>query len=168
MIPRKLKHLNLFVDGRGYAGKIDTLTLPVLSRNMEEARYGGMNAPMEFDMGMEKLEATIVIAEYDVELFRLWGLTDHAGVALRMKGSTQADDGSGVIPVEVVQRGRWRTLNAGDWKAAEATTLTAEIALSYYEYISDKVSEIKIDVANMIEVVGGVDRLAEHRAAIGI
>ena len=36
MIPRVLKNFNLFVDGRGLAGTVSTLTLPKLSTKMEE------------------------------------------------------------------------------------------------------------------------------------
>ena len=62
MIPRKLKHFNLFVDGRGYAGKIEELTLPKVTIKAEEFRAGGMDAPMEIDLGMEKLEAEFTLA----------------------------------------------------------------------------------------------------------
>ncbi len=168
MIPRKLKNMNLFVDGQGYAGKVESLTLPKLSRTMEEWRGGGMQAPIECDMGMEKLEATFVVAEYAEDLFRLWGLTDSAAVNLRMKGVLEADDADGgVTPVEAVLRGRWRELDLGDWKAGEAATMTVAIALTYYNYISNGENLIEIDVPNMVEKVGGVDRLAEHRAALG-
>lgn len=168
MIPKKLKNLNLFVDGDNYMGKVDTLTLPVLTRNMEEARYGGMNAPLEFDMGMEKLESSFVLAEYSDELYKHWGITDIAGIMLRMRGAVEAEDGSGVIGLEIVQRGRWRSINMGDWKVAEASTLTIEGALSFFEYIANGQSLIKIDVPSMVEIVGGVDRLAEQRRALGI
>jgi len=40
-IPRKLKAFSLFVEGRGYAGKVAELTLPKLTRKMEEWRAGG-------------------------------------------------------------------------------------------------------------------------------
>jgi len=49
MLPKILKNFNVFVDGRGYAGKIDEITLPKLTIKTEEYRAGGM--------GMEKLEA---------------------------------------------------------------------------------------------------------------
>ena len=36
MLPRILKNFNLFVDGRGYAGRVDEITLPKLTIKTEE------------------------------------------------------------------------------------------------------------------------------------
>lgn len=74
MLPKILKNFNVFVDGRGYAGKIDEVTLPKLTIKTEEYRAGGMDIPINIDMGMEKLEAEFTFSEYDSELFRLFGL----------------------------------------------------------------------------------------------
>ena len=52
-----LKNFNLFVDGRGYAGKAEEVTPPKLTIKTEEFRGGGMDVPAAVDMGMEKLEA---------------------------------------------------------------------------------------------------------------
>lgn len=42
MIPKILKNFNLFVDGRGYAGKAEEVTPPKLSLKTQE--FGGMDA----------------------------------------------------------------------------------------------------------------------------
>ena len=62
-LPRVLKNMNLFVDGRGYAGRIDEIQLPKLTLKTEEHRAGGMDLPVEIDLGMEKLEAELTIAD---------------------------------------------------------------------------------------------------------
>ena len=64
MIADVLKNMNLFVDGRGYAGVVDELTPPKLTMKTEEHRAGGMDAPVELDMGMEKLEASFSLKKY--------------------------------------------------------------------------------------------------------
>lgn len=169
MIPRKLKNFSVFVDGRGYAGKIDEITLPKLSRKMEEYRAGGMNAPVEIDMGMEKLEAELTFAEYNEDLFKLWGLVDNAGVNIRAKGALEADDeNKKLTAIEIVLRGRWREIDTGGWKAGDNTTLKVSVAASYFKYISDNAELVEIDVPNMIERIGGVDRLQKQRAALGL
>lgn len=168
-IPRKLKHFSLFVEGRGYAGRVEELTTPKLVRKMEEYRAGGMNAPIELDMGMDKLEAEFTLAEYNEEMFKVWGVRDNAGIGLRFKGALEADDGSGTVtPVDIVLRGRWRELDLGNWKGGDNATLKVSVALSYYKYNSNGEDLVEIDVPNMVEKVGGVDRLADHRAAIGV
>jgi len=50
-----LKYLNLIVDGRGYAGKIEEYSAPDLTVSTEEFRGGGMDAPIDIDMGQEKM-----------------------------------------------------------------------------------------------------------------
>ena len=44
--PRVLKNMNLFVDGRGYAGRVDEIELPKLTLKTEEHRAGGMDVPV--------------------------------------------------------------------------------------------------------------------------
>lgn len=169
MLPRTLKNFNLIVDGRGYAGRIEELTLPKLSRKMEEFRGGGMNAPVEIDMGMEKLECEFTLAEYNEDVLKLWGLTDAAGCSLKFKGSLEADDASSTqTPVEVIVRGRWRELDMGGWKGGDKATLKVTVAVSYYKYNASGQDLIEIDVPGMIEKVNGVDRLAATRANLGL
>ncbi|WP_183142474.1 phage major tail tube protein, partial [Pseudomonas coronafaciens] len=52
MIPETLSNLNLFVDGVSFQGDVPSLTLPKLTIKTEEHRAGGMDAPVELDMGM--------------------------------------------------------------------------------------------------------------------
>ncbi|GHT98386.1 hypothetical protein FACS1894126_3800 [Alphaproteobacteria bacterium] len=59
MLPKILKNFNVFVDGRGYAGRVEEVSLPKLSLKTDEFLAGGMDAPIEIDLGMEKLEADL-------------------------------------------------------------------------------------------------------------
>ena len=45
-----LKNFNLFVDGRGYAGRTEEVTPPKLTIKTEELRAGGMDAPISIDL----------------------------------------------------------------------------------------------------------------------
>ena len=167
MMPRVLKNFSLIVDGRGYAGRVAELTTPKLTRKMEEYRGGGMAAPAEMDMGMEKLECDFTLKEYSEEVLKLWGVADLAGVAVRFKGALEADDATGTITsVEIVARGRWRELDGGAWKPGEATSLKVTMACSYFKYVVNGATLIEIDVVNMVEIVNGVDRMAAVRTAL--
>ena len=73
--PEVLKNINVFVDGVGKVGIAAQLTLPKLTYKTEEFRGGGMNAPIEIPMGMEKLEASFTAREYVRDNFRMLGLT---------------------------------------------------------------------------------------------
>ena len=166
MIPKILKNFNAFVDGRGYAGRVDEITLPKLTIKTEEHRAGGMDVPVEIDMGMEKLEAEITFAEYDVELFRLFGLIDGNAVSLTLRGAIQAD--AEAEPIVVNLRGSFREVDAGTWKAGDKATLKCMVAVRYYRLTINADSVIEIDAENMIRIIGGEDQMATIRQAIGI
>lgn len=166
MIPKILKNFNAFVDGRGYAGRVDEITLPKLTVKTEEHRAGGMDVPVEIDMGMEKLEAELTFAEYDVELFRLFGLIDGNAVSLTLRGAIQADGEA--EPIVINLRGSFREVDAGTWKAGDKATLKCMVAVRYYRLTINGDSVIEIDAENMIRIIGGEDQMATIRQAIGI
>ena len=114
-LPRVLKNMNLFVDGRGYAGRIDEIQLPKLTLKTEEHRAGGMDLPVEIDLGMEKLEAELTIADHDPGVFKLFGLLDNAATQITIRGAIQAQ-GAQAKPVIVNLRGGWKELDAGTRK----------------------------------------------------
>ncbi len=167
-LPRKIKNFATFVDGVSYAGEMPEVTLPKLARKMDDYRSGGMNAPVKADFGMEGMEAELTAAGYMSDLFKSWGTLRHDGVMLRFAGALQADDGENVDALEIVMRGRFSEIDPGSAKAGEATAIKYKAALSYYKLTVNGETLIEIDAVNMIEMVNGVDRLAESRAALGI
>ena len=169
MLPRKLKNFNLFVDGVGFAGRVVEVQLPKLSRKMEELRAGGMNAPVEIDMGMEKLTSEFTLAEFTRDILEQFGTTDTNASNLRFRGALLADDESNKTDaVEITMRGRWSEIDRGSAKAGDNTDMKVAVACTYYKETLNGETLIEIDVINMKEVVGGVDRLESQRDALGI
>ena len=166
-LPRKLKNLNLFNDGVTYIGQLGEVTLPKLTRKMEEWRGGGMNAPIKMDQGMEALEIEAVCGGLMRDVFLQYGIARHDGVMLRFAGAYQRDDTGRVDAVEVVVRGRHEEIDPGKAKAGDDTEFKFKTAASYYKLMVNGETLVEIDVANMVEIVGGVDRLLEQRIAIG-
>ena len=99
-------------------------------------------------------------------ILRQYGVTRHDGVQLRFAGAYQRDDTAAVDAVEVIVRGRHSEIDAGTAKAGDDTEFAVKTACSYYKLTINGVVDIEIDLVNMIEIVGGVDRLAEQRRAI--
>lgn len=170
MLPKILKNFNAFVDGKGFAGRIEEIQLPKLSLKTEEFRAGGMDAPVDVDLGMEKLEAELTFAEYDHELFRLFGITESSGnngIAFTLRGGMQ---GSGTTAESVVVnlRGMIKNLEPSSWKAGEKSTLKCSISANYYKLTIDNRELIEIDIENMIRKIDGVDQMTSMRSAIGI
>lgn len=166
MLPKILKNFNVFVDGRGFAGRVDEITLPKLTIKTEEYQGAGMSAPVEIDMGMEKLEMDLTFSEYDQELFKLFGLTNGSEFALTIRGALQ---GTGdTSPVVINVRGYFKEMDFDSWKPAEKATLKCSVACNYYKLTIDGVELIEIDPVNMIRNVNGIDQLSEVRQALQI
>lgn len=167
-LPRKLKNLNLFGDGESYLGQVVEVKLPTLTRAMEDYRGGGMSGPVKIDNGQEAIEIESKFGGLMRSVLRQYGVTRHDGVQLRFAGAYQRDDSGSVDAVEIVVRGRHSEIDAGTAKAGEDTEFTVKTACSYYKLTVNSVTEIEIDLVNMVEIVGGVDRLADQRRAIGV
>ncbi len=166
MIPKILKNFNLFVDGRGYVGLIEDITLPKLSTKMTDLQSGGMDLPLDLAMGMDKMECSFSLFEYDVDIISQFGLNNGAQVPLTLRGAM--DNEEGVTPIIITLKGAWKELDFGNWKAGDKPSLKVSISLRYYKLEIGGEEMVEIDVANMIRKIKGVDQLETTRAAIGI
>lgn len=166
MIPNTLKNLNLHVDGRGYAGRVEELNPPKLTVKTEEFRGGGMDAPVALDMGMEKLMGDFTLPSLEANLLRQWGKVDVDAVGLTFRGAFQGQNG---VQAQVIQvRGRIVEVDEGTWKGGEKQSTKYSFEAVYYRRSIDGVVIHEIDVINMIRVIDGVDQLAAQRAALGL
>lgn len=167
MTPNTLKNFNLFVDGRGYAGVVDEITPPKLSIKTDEHRAGGMDVPVELDMGMEAMTMDFTLSQYDADVLKNFGVNNGATLPMTMRGALQAEGGA-VIPVIINARGMIKMVDDGTWKAGEKTQLKITAALRYYKRTIGGAVLHEIDVENMTRVINGVDQMADLRNAIGI
>lgn len=167
--PRKLKQMMTFIDGVGYAGEANSVTLPKLTRKFEGYRGGGMGRPVKVDMGGgDDLDLEHSYGGPLRDILRQYGMTELGGVQVRFAGSYENDDTGEIVAVEVVIRGRHEEIDMGEQKPGEDTEFKVKTACVYYKLVWNGVTEIEIDTLGMIEIVGGVDRMAEHRAALGL
>lgn len=164
MLPRVLKNFSVFADGRGYVGRATEVELPKLTLKMDEFRAGGMDAPVEHDMGMEKLEMKITFGEYDATAMALIGKAD---IQYTARGAIQRI-GEEAVPVIVRTFGQAKEVDNGTWQAGERGTMAIAIACKRLEIEIEGQQAVFIDVENMIRIIGGEDQLASQRAALGI
>lgn len=167
-LPRKLKLMNVFQDGDNYLGQATEVTLPKIAIKGEDYRAGGMIGDVVIDLGLEKLEAEIKFGGFMVEMRQFFGAAKIDAVPLRYAGSYQRDDTGEVQSVEVVMRGRYTEIDGGNSKSGDDTEETYKAALTYYKLTVDGKELIEVDLLNTVYKVNGEDRLAEHRAAIGL
>ncbi|MBU3823471.1 MAG: phage major tail tube protein [Candidatus Oceanisphaera merdipullorum] len=169
-LPRKLKHLNIFLDGGNWVGLAESFTPAKLTRKFEKYRGGGMPGSVDIDMGLDDdaLSTSFVVGGYEANLLRKMGAAKADAVSLRFSGAYQRDDTGEVSSVEIVCRGRFTERDGGEQKTGENTQTTMNMTNVYYKEIVDGEVLYEVDVLNMVEIVNGVDMMAEHRRAIGL
>ena len=175
MLPRVLKNFNLFVDGQGYAGRVQEATLPKLALNIEEFKLGGLDTPVQIDVGMDKLESEFTLSEYDPFVIKLFGIADNSSLPIPFRGFQETiSDGqiaftlrgglgdeieNRVIPVVVYFEGSVIELDFGQWKSGENALLRIRLALRYYRFTMDQDELVEIDVDNRVRKINGMDQI---------
>jgi P2 family phage contractile tail tube protein len=167
MITDILKNMNLFVDGRGHAGKVDELNPPKMTLKTEEHRAGGMDVPVELDMGMEKMECDFSLSAFEKEVLKLYGLAPGKQIPLTIRGVLESEDGT-VTPVIINLRGQVKELDYGSWKPGDKAQLKVMVALRYYKLTHGQDVIHEIDAEGMIRIINGTDQLANQRTALGL
>jgi len=167
MIPETLANLNLFVDGVSFQGDVPSLTLPKLTIKTEEHRAGGMDVPVELDMGMEKQEAAFTTNGVRRESLKFFGLADGTAFNGTFRGAFQGLKGV-IKPVVVTLRGRLKEVDLGDWKPGDKAEIKHSVAVTYYKLEIDGRLVYEIDPLGMKRVIDGVDQLAAQRTALGL
>lgn len=167
MIPEVLYNTNLFVDGISLQGDVPSLTLPKLTLKTEEHRVGGMDVPVELDMGMEKQEAGFTTTGVRRESLKMFGLADGSGFNGVFRGAFKGLKGK-VTPVIVTLRGLLKEVDMGDWKSGDKAEVKHNVALTYYKLEVDGRLIYEIDALGMKRVINGVDQLAAQRSALGL
>lgn len=162
-----LKNINLFIDGRGYAGQVQEVTPPVPTQVTEDFRAGGMNGPVKITMGMEPMEASFVLSAYDRDVLALFGVVEGGQINCTIRGALESYNGT-VTPVAHVMRGKVVSLDSGTWKPGELSPMTVNLALNYWRLEHGIVVAQEVDIENMIHRQNGIDLLAPIRAALGL
>ncbi|HDR9032698.1 phage major tail tube protein [Burkholderia vietnamiensis] len=167
-LPRKLKGFNLFQNGENFVGQVAEVTLPKLTRKMEDWQGGGMGGPIKVDFGNEGIQMEWTAGGFMKSVLQQYGITQHDGVLLRFAGGYQAEDSTSVDAIEIVIKGRHSEIDPGTAKSKEDTSFKVTTVASYYKLSINGEDIIEIDFVNMIEKINGSDLLAALRTAIGL
>jgi P2 family phage contractile tail tube protein len=168
MLPKTMKAFNLFREGDNWAGIVENIVPPKITRKREDWRGGGMNAGTKLDMGYEIGQLEFTLKEYTPEIIKDWGECGHDGVLMRLLAGMQKDDSECTTSnVEIIVRGRPSEIDFGTMKSGDLTDMKIPFDVSYFKYVVDGETLIELDPVNMIEIIGGVDRYEKLRNAIG-
>lgn len=166
-VPLNLKNFHLSIDGIGMLGVASEVELPEISIKTEEWRGGGMDTPIELDMGLEVLTANVTLGEYNASVLQLMGQVGFDDIDCTIRGGLRREKRA-TTPVECRMRGFWKKLELGTWKPGDMADNKWELSCSYFRYMQDNVTLIEIDCINMVRFIGGVDQMASMRVALGL
>ncbi|MFA6605649.1 MAG: phage major tail tube protein, partial [Sphingomonas sp.] len=129
---------------------------------------GGMDSPVKIDMGGEAMDLEWMCGGPMRDVLRQYGTIGVADVQLRFAGYYQNDDTGDGDAIEIIVRGRHEEIDMGEQKPGDGGDFKVKTTIAYYKLTWNGVTEIEIDALGMVLIVGGVDRLAQQRAALGI
>jgi P2 family phage contractile tail tube protein len=167
-MPSKLKDFNIFQNGMSFRGMATEVTLPKLSRKMEEYRAGGMSGPISVDLGQEAIQLEWTAGGLVKEALKQYAAKGHGAVQFRFAGGYQNDDDGAVQAVEITVRGRYKEVDMGNAKGGDDTNHKFSMPLSAYKLTIDNEVIFDFDFMNGIEIVGGEDRRSDINKAIGL
>ncbi len=165
-LPKVLKNFTAYIDGFGHAGRVLEVEPPKLKLKTEELRAGGMDIPIEVDLGMEKLEATLTFAEVDPAVIKWFGNPESGNAKLVLRGVISA--GLDNTPIIIELRGGFTELDPGSWKPGDKGSLKCRAAVRFYKLSIDGAEIVYIDIDNMVRRIGGIDQLEGQRKALGM
>lgn len=165
--PKILKNFVLFVDGDAKAGRCEEVNLPSLELTTEEHRAGGMDAPLKHDMGMNAIEISFSMIEYDPKVLKLFGLRNQASARLTFRG--HADDNAGNSQsIVVVASGQIQGMNSDPVQAGRKAGLRFMMNCLYYHLYVGGERIIEINIPGMVRRIGLEDQLEAVRANLGL
>lgn len=167
-LPNILKNFNLYADGESLMGVAEEITVPKLTRKMEEWRAGGMPGPIDIDLGQEKIVMDWTTGGLLFSALRKYGASKPDALLLRYAGAYQREDTGVTHAVEIVVRGRHKEIDMGNKKVGDPNKTKVSTTCAYYKLSVDNEVLIEYDALAMIFVVDGVDLMDAQRKAIGL
>lgn len=161
MLPRYFKAMSLYVDGENFIGRVEDVKLPDLNIKTDEYRAAGMDAPVDIEMGMDKLDLQFTLAEFTPSIIKQLGALT-ADRQLVLRGALQRQ-GEAAVGMSVRVQGALKMLSRDNLKQGEKAGMQCTVNCN--SYIEQQAGEelINIDILNYKRVIGGVDQLAGMR-----
>jgi P2 family phage contractile tail tube protein len=168
MIADVLYDMNLFVDGRGYAGRVKEIKLPAIKPKVIAYQAGGMASEIDVPMGrFEKMEAEATLYAFDKDVLNLMRVLPGEQFAFTARGAMVSDDGT-KKPVVITMRGILSNVDMDTWKPGDEMPLKITMSLRYYKLEIDGAAVYEIDPVNYKAIVNGTDQLETTRQHLAI
>lgn len=165
-----LINYEVYEDGSRLLGTA-TIDLPEISYKTVTLSGAGVAGDIDFpSLGMtENMECTLHWRTINGDVT---SLLDPRAHNLTLRGAMQNyDAGQGIIKVQAVKidiRALPTSGTMGKFEQASETDTETAFSLDYFKLSIDGAELVEIDKLNYIHKIGGTDRLADVRAAVGL
>lgn len=167
-MPKMYKNLNIFVEGTGYAGVATKVKLPAISTKTEDHRGAGMEFSRKMNMGLEDLEMSFTMMEYNETVNGLVGKLNGSNTQITFRGTLSDDESTATTAVLVNVRGSISKKETGDIEAGGKVETDYTINVKFYEEKVGGKEIFYIDNDNYIHRIEGTDILANQRSDLGL
>jgi len=155
-LPSRIKDINLFIDGYGMLGTVESLTLPAAKtkKEVQNSQHvdSGILEPMEFEVEVNITNAVIFKEGAKLQTAQL-----------KAKGSYQED---GENKGAVATLGGPIDIEMDAWKSGDVMKTKVKMYVNVYHLELDGEEVLNIDLPNYIAKIGGVDIYEQVKANI--
>jgi P2 family phage contractile tail tube protein len=141
--------------------------MPNIEAVTEEYRGGGMDGPVNVDLGISAMTMSFTMREYDPRVLGLFAVGDCSNKSFVFRGA-QEDNLCNVVPVVLEVRGWVSGVDHGTWEAGSLTDIEVTVNIRYLNFQVNGIVVYEIDPINMIRIINGRDVLADQRRAVGL
>lgn len=167
-IVQQVKQINAFLNGAILFGNIEEINVPDLELLTEEVRPN-TDGIVDVETGLAKMDVELKVRGIQPDVQKAFG-SDAGEPNTRLEVRAALEN----YQAEVVQAS-WNFVGLAKMLSTDPLQGQSELAMTtitincnFYEHFVDGEEQHYIDILNDIRRIGGVDRLADIRAAIEI
>jgi P2 family phage contractile tail tube protein len=168
-----LRDSNIFQDFTvwvrdiGKIGECPNFQPPEINLQVEEFRGGGMDAPVEIPMGLEKIEFDFELHTWDEQVWTQIGYgVNSMDVPVYFRGYQISASGAerGVL---IATRSLIKSIKPSKVEPGKKASLSVHLSCNYYRHEVEGRVLTEIDIFNRLTIIDGVDRSARARDILG-
>ncbi|RAJ00468.1 hypothetical protein LX64_04174 [Chitinophaga skermanii] len=167
----KVTNANIFLDGVGYIGNAEEISLPDVQPKLVDHKGLGFIGEIELPAGgIQKMSAKIKWnAIYDSVMLKSYNFYTACRIMVRTSIETW-EGGSRVAqrPCVIVIVGTWKKTGGLTFKPQDNVELETEISVTSYRLEIDNEEIVNIDVLTNKHRINGIDQNALYRENLGI
>lgn len=166
----RLTNANVYLGNGSLLGKVEEMDLPDVKGVMSEHKALGLFGKMEFLSGFDKMTCKMKFNSFYPATF-LAVADMYSAVQIQLRGNIEEYTGGTRISqkaYKVFLTTQFTNFPTGSFKAMDNVEFEANCAVSRVKVEFDGNEIFEFDASANIYMVGGVDKLAQYRANLGI